>query len=68
MQDEIKRLRKRVPRREIAEDVRRIGLSLPDDSDDQAILFRVAEFLLDARQVLHGGKRNVRGSRHWEDI
>ena len=66
MEDDIKRLRKTVPSREIAEDVRRIGLSLPDDSVDQAILFRVTEFLLDARQVLRGGKRDVRGSRHWD--
>ena len=68
MDDGMKRLRKLVPRREIAEDVRRIGMSLPDGSDDQAIQFRVAEFLLDARQILHGGKRNVRGSRHWDDV
>ena len=62
--DDINRLRNTVPSRDAAEDVRRISLAL--DGDDAALLDRVAEFLLDARQVLRGGKRNVRGSRHWD--
>lgn len=61
----INRIRKTAPSREAAEDVRRIALSLPDGSDDQALLLRVADFLLDARQALRGGRRDVAGGRHW---
>ena len=61
---DINRLRNRVPSREAAEDVRRLSLTL--DGTDAALLDSVADFLLDARQALRGGRRDVRGSRHWE--
>lgn len=61
--DALNRLRKNVPSRERAEEVRRIGLSL--DGDDARLLEEVAEFLLDARQTLRGGRREVHGGRHW---
>ena len=61
----LNRLRKSAPSRETAEDVRRIALSLPDGSQDQLTLLAAAEFLLDARQVLRGGRREVSGGRHW---
>lgn len=63
-QQQINRLRNTVPSREAAEDVRRLSLTM--DGADAALLDRVAEFLLDARHALKGGRRDVRGSRHWD--
>ena len=62
-QQALNRLRKNTPSREVAEQVRRIALAL--DGDDAALLNRVAEYLLDARQTLRGGRREVPGGRHW---
>jgi len=64
-QEAMNRIRKRAFSREVCEDVRRIGLSL--EGDDEALLVSVADFLLDARQALRGGRREVRGSRHWPE-
>ena len=63
-QQQLNRLRNTVPSRDAAEDVRRLSLTM--DGDDAALLDRVADFLLDARQALRGGRRDPRGSRHWD--
>ena len=60
---DLNRLRNTALSREDAEDVRRLALCM--DGDDAALLDRAADFLLDARQVLRGGRKDVRGSRHW---
>jgi len=60
---ELNRVRKRAPSRERAEEVRRIGLLL--DGEDQALLFEVADFLLDVRRALRGSRRDVSGGRYW---
>lgn len=64
--DDLRRLTKTVPNRAFAEDIRRLALSM-DDEYEAAALDRTADFLLDARQVLRGGRKNVRGSRHYQD-
>lgn len=65
--DDLNRLRNTVPSRNVAEDMRRLGLG-SDNPADLVLADRVADFLLDARQVLKGGRRNVRGSRHWDGM
>ena len=61
------RVRKRAFSREKCENLRAVGLML-DNSDDSELVMQAAELLLDVRQAMRGGKLNVRGSRHWDDI
>lgn len=60
---DLARLRKAAPSREFADELRRLALSM--DGDDAAMLDRAAEFLLDARQTLRGGRREPAGGRHF---
>ena len=60
------RVRKRAFSREKCEELRAIGL-MQDDEDDMLMVTEAAELLLDVRQAVRGGRRMVRGSRHWED-
>ena len=60
---DIARLRKRALSRERCEDIRRIARTL--DGYDEALLDTVADYLLDIRQTLRGGRLDVYGSRHW---
>jgi len=53
---------KRLPSRERIEDLRACVI-LADDGDS---LMDIIENLLDIRQAVHGGRREVRGSRHWD--
>lgn len=52
---------KRLPSREVIEQLRSCTL-LADDGDK---FESVIENLLDIRQAVKGGRRDVRGSRHW---
>ena len=61
--DDLNRIRKACPGRERIEDIRRIGISI--DGPDGALLLEVAEYLLDVRQVLRGGRREIDGGRSW---
>lgn len=61
--NDLNRLRKACPSRERADELRRIALSL--DGPDEVLLSEVAEFILDARQVLRGGRREIEGGRSW---
>lgn len=63
---------KRAFSREKCEELRAIGMSL-DESDQPdeaaaALVEEAVELLLDVRQAVRGGRRNIRGSRHWEDV
>ena len=58
-------VRKRIPARHHAEEVRRLSLTM--DGEDAQLLNDVAELLLDLRQAARGGTREVKGSRHWVD-
>ena len=58
------RLRKSLWSRERCEDLRGIGLMLPDAEAE--IVSAAADLLLLARQAHRGGRLEVRGSRHWE--
>lgn len=60
---DLARLRRTAPSREFADELRRLALTL--DGDDAAMLDRAAEFLLDARQTLRGGRRELAGGRHF---
>ncbi len=62
---ELNRLRKLCPSRERAEDIRRIGLSL--EGTDESLLLEVADFLLDVRGVLRGGRHDPSGGKNWDD-
>lgn len=66
------RAKKNAFSREKCEELRAIGMSLTvDDQPDEAaaaLVEEAVELLLDVRQGFRGGRRNVRGSRHWEDI
>ena len=52
---------KRLPSRERIETLRAI-IMLADDGDS---FMDIVENLLDIRQRVNGGRREVRGSRHW---
>lgn len=60
-------IKKRMISRENAEELRRIAVYLGTDTDDGALVERAADLLLDMRQALNGGRRNVRSSRHWPE-
>ena len=55
----------RLPSRERADDLHRMAMTVPDPVD-AATLHDVADLLLDLRQAHRGGRRDVRGSRHWD--
>ena len=57
------RVRKNLWSRERCEDLRAIGLMLPDS--EAQVVSDAADLLLLARQAMRGGKLEVRGSRHW---
>lgn len=57
------RLRKQLWSRERCEDLRAIGLMLPDAEAE--VVSEAADLLLLARQAHRGGRLEVRGSRHW---
>ena len=59
----IRRITKVCPSRDTANEVARIGYAL--DGDDAELLARVAEYLLDVRQALRGGRRTLKVGRHW---
>ena len=65
-QDALKRVRKNAFSRERCEELRAVGLTLKDQADTDLVDDAV-ELLLDVRQGVRGGRRNVRGSRHWDD-
>ena len=54
---QINRLRNTVPSRQKAVDLQRLALTM--DGDDADLLNRVSDFLLDARQALRGGLRDI---------
>ena len=61
------RVRKNAFSREKCENLRAIGL-MQDDLVAMTLIQEAVELLLDVRQAMRGGRRNVRGSRHWEDV
>ena len=61
----IARIRKRCPSRETIIEVQRVALSL--DGEDERLLMATADFLLEVRQALRGGRLNVSGGKHWFD-
>jgi len=61
------KVKKRAFSRERCEELRAVGMTLKDQADTDLVDDAV-ELLLDLRQAVRGGRRNVRGSRHWEDI
>jgi len=60
------RVRKRAFSREKCEELRAVGMTLKDQPDID-LVDEAVELLLDLRQGVRGGRRMVRGSRHWED-
>ena len=56
-------LRKTALSREAIVEVQRMAMSL--EGDEEALMWRVADFLLEARQVLRGGKLNISSGKHW---
>lgn len=60
-------IKKRLISRENAEQLRRIAVFLGTDTEDGALVEQAADLLLDMRQALRGGRRNVRASRHWPE-
>lgn len=60
------RAKKRAFSRERCEELRAIGLTLKDQADTD-LVEEAVELLLDVRQGFRGGRRMVRGSRHWSD-
>lgn len=62
-EQQLRAITKRCPSREKANQVARIGLSL--DGYDAELIAAVAEYLLDVRQVLRGGKRTLSGGSKW---
>jgi len=61
----LNRLRKDALSREAVVEVQRMAMSL--EGKEEALMWKVADFLLDVRQVLRGGKVNIRGGKHWPD-
>lgn len=59
-------VRKRAPSAERAEFIRSLKF-LCDDPGDKAEVELIAEFLLDLRVRARGGRREIYGSRHWEE-
>ena len=57
------KLRKRCPSRETIVEMQRIALSL--DGDDEVLAMDMADFLLEVRQALRGGRLNMSGGKHW---
>jgi len=62
------RARKNAFSRERCEELRSVGLVLEALGYNPDIIEDATELLLDLRQGVRGGRRHVRGSRHWEDI
>lgn len=60
-------VKKRAMSRENAEELHRIAVFLGTDTEDGALVAQAAELILDVRQALRGGRRNVRSSRHWPE-
>lgn len=60
------RVRNLVPSREKIEELRRIARYHPDEIDT-TLLDQFADLLLDIRQAVRGGSKEIRGSRHWTE-
>jgi len=60
-------VRKNAWSRERCEELRAIGL-MQNDDEAAVMVMQAAEFMLKVRQAHRGGRLNVRGSRHWEDV
>ena len=56
---------KRLPGRDRLDDLHRVALTVPDP-EDAAMVHAMAHLLQDLRQALRGGRRDPRGSRHWD--
>ena len=63
----MQRVKKRAFSRERCEELRAVGLVLDAMGYNPDICEEAAELLLDLRQAVRGGRRTIRGSRHWED-
>lgn len=50
--------------RDRLDDLHRVALTVPDP-DDAALVAAAADMLLDIRHAHRGGRRDIRGSRHW---
>jgi len=61
-------VRKNAWSRERCEELRAISLMWSADEEAAVIVNEAAEFMLKVRQAHRGGRLNVRGSRHWEDV
>ena len=64
-QDALRGALKRLPSRDRIDDMHRIAMTIPDPID-AVIIDTMADLLMDIRHAVRGGRRDIRGSRHWD--